>query len=159
VHLTFYINLFTRAYWRYQITEGWTLGTTLCRQKSLGIKITQAIYEPNCLLSLYLGIELKFMISVQEKYRLKKQKKYAPKVLIRRPVARRWAISLSYYFQILWKLHISFFYDVCLENKICTLVWENINILFVFGAFCSVHGNWYQVHDLYTLSCLIKINS
>jgi hypothetical protein len=117
------------------------------------------IYGPNCLISLYLGIELKFMISVQEKYRLKKQKKYAPKVLIRRPVARRWPIFLSYYFQILWKLHISFFYDVCPENKICTLVWENINILFVFGAFSSVHGNWYQVHDLYTLSCLIKINS
>lgn len=34
-------------------------------------------------------IEVNLMLFLQEKYRLKKQKKYAPKVLMRRPVARR----------------------------------------------------------------------
>lgn len=63
---------------------------TLCRQKPSGIQIQDvASFMDQVVYSLYLANELKLTISVQEKYRLKKQKKYAPKVLIRRPVARR----------------------------------------------------------------------
>lgn len=72
------------------------------------------------IMSVYVNISW-FGSCLQEKYRIKKQKKYAPKVLLRRPFARRFCFILNIYLIVcstsfVRVLLFSFFYTEYLRD-------------------------------------------